>query len=664
MPPSSANSTSGQGHSWQAGSSCRRRRPTSPGRVRDSVLVGTDFGPGSLTTPGTRGSRSAGAGGQPLSDATTLFNGEPSDVSVGAGYDHTPGFERLFISRRSTSSTANGTELRDEELIRIDVPNDAGISVHREWLLIRPRTDWWLGSAMYPAGSLLAADYDEFLSGTANLAVVFEPDEHTSLESFSWTRDRLILLTLVDVASRVEIATPGTWQRDPVAGVPPNTNTVIVDVDEYGDEIFLDSSGFDTPSRLLWGHAGDEVTEIKSAPAFFDASDLEVTQHVVSSHDGTMIPYFVVGHRDSSGPGPTLLDGYGGFENSNTPGYGGVLGRLWLAQGGVYVVANIRGGGEYGPTWHQAGPAGRTATGPTRTSPRSHATSSTRGHLRATPRRAGRQQRRAADGHHADALPGAVRCGRLPGAAARHAALPPAAGRGVLDGRVRRPGRARGVGVHARLLAVPQRSAERHYPPMLFTTSTRDDRVHPGHARKMVAAAGGSRATTCATTRTSRAATAARPTTSRRRSSPRSVTRFCGGCWTPEGELPRSQQTSMLEPCTSAPRGCAREPVRPTTPPTMPTKERALCRGPESPPVSSATFPRRTPFMRRAVSCAHRRHVSLIETHFEKARHRRRQGAQRRRRIRRDGEAQCGPASCGQGSSLTCFPRGSFRKRG
>ena len=95
----------------------------------------------------------------------------------------------------------------------------------------------------------------------------------------------------------MEIATPGTWQREPVAGIPPNTNTVIVDVDEYGDEIFLDSSGFDTPSRLLWGHAGDEVTEIKSAPAFFDASDIEVTQHFVASDDGTMIPYFVVGHR-------------------------------------------------------------------------------------------------------------------------------------------------------------------------------------------------------------------------------------------------------------------------------------------------------------------------------------------------------------------------------
>src|SRR6202008_2798773 len=123
-----------------------------------------------------------------------------------------------------------------------------------------------------------------------------------------------ILVTLVDVASRVEVVTPGSWKRAPIAGIPPNTNTTLVDVDEYGDEMFLDSSGFDSPSRLLWGHAGGEVAEIKSGPAVFDASDLSGAQHFVASTDGTMIPYFVVGHRSSTGPGKPLMSGYGGFE--------------------------------------------------------------------------------------------------------------------------------------------------------------------------------------------------------------------------------------------------------------------------------------------------------------------------------------------------------------
>ncbi|HEX5142961.1 MAG TPA: prolyl oligopeptidase family serine peptidase, partial [Mycobacterium sp.] len=319
---------------------------------RDSVLVGTDFGPDSLTESGYPRIVKRWHRGQPLAEATTLFTGEASDVSVGAGYDPTPGFERLFIVRAFDFFNRERYELRGEELVRIDVPTDSAITTHREWLLIRPRTPWTTGGQTYPAGSLLAAKYDEFLSGTTELSVVFEPDEHSSLESYAWTRDRLILVMLRDVASLVEVVTPGAWERRPVEGLPPNTTSVLVDVDEYGDEIFVDCSGFDTPSQLLWGHVGDELTPIKSAPAFFDASDVTVQQHFVASDDGTMIPYFVVGQKNSTGPRPTLLGGYGGFENSSLPGYGGILGRLWLSRGGTYVLANIRGGGEYGPSWH------------------------------------------------------------------------------------------------------------------------------------------------------------------------------------------------------------------------------------------------------------------------------------------------------------------------
>ncbi|HEX2213119.1 MAG TPA: prolyl oligopeptidase family serine peptidase, partial [Mycobacterium sp.] len=319
---------------------------------RDTVLVGTDFGDGSLTDSGYPRIVKRWKRGQPLEQAQTLFEGEPADVSVGCGYDPTPGYERLLITRSFDFFNRHRYELRGDELIDIDVPTDAGISVHREWLLIRPRTEWTVGSTTYPAGSLLAANYDEYLSGATELHVVFEPDAHSSLENYAWTRDHLVLVTLVDVISHVELVTPGTWTREAIDGVPDNANTVLVDVDEYGDEMFLDSSGFDTPSRLLWGRAGGGVIEVKRAPSFFDAADLVVSQHFVASADGTMIPYFVVGHRHNQAPGPTLLSRYGGFEVANTPSYGGVLGRLWLARGGTFVLANIRGGGEYGPTWH------------------------------------------------------------------------------------------------------------------------------------------------------------------------------------------------------------------------------------------------------------------------------------------------------------------------
>lgn len=454
----------------------------------DTVLVGTDFGTGSLTDSGYPRIVKRWRRGQPLSDAQTVFEGIPSDVSVGVGFDPTPGFERLIAARSVDFFNRERFEIRGAELIEIDVPTDAGISIHREWLLIRPRTDWTVGTTTHPAGSLLAAKYDDFLSGTIELSVVFEPDDHTSLDNFAWTRDHLVLVTLVDVATHVEIATPGSWQREPISGVPDNTTTVIVDVDEYGDEIFLDSSGFDSPSRLLWGHVGGQLTEVKSAPAFFDASDIAVTQHFVASEDGTMIPYFVVGQRSTIGPTKTLLGGYGGFESSNTPGYGGVLGRLWLSQGGTYVLANIRGGGEYGPRWHtQAMREGRhlvhedfaavaadlVARGVTTVEQLGAQGGSNGGLLM------GIMLTKYPE------LFGALVCS-VPLLDMRRYHLLLAGASWVAE--YGDPDDPDDWAFIAEYSPYQNISAEREYPALLVTTSTRDDRVHPGHARKMTAA--------------------------------------------------------------------------------------------------------------------------------------------------------------------------------
>jgi prolyl oligopeptidase len=455
---------------------------------RDTVLVGTDFGPGSLTESGYPRVVKRWRRGEPLSDAPTVYSGLASDVSVGVGFDPTPGFERLIAARSIDFFNRERFEIRGEELIAIDVPTDAGISIHREWLLIRPRTEWTVGGATYPPGCLLAAKYDEFLSGTVELDVVFEPDDHTSLDNFAWTRDLLVLGTLADVSTRIEIVTPGSWQRDPIAGISANMTTVIVDVDEHGDEIFLDSSGFDSPSRLLWGHAGDVLTEIKSAPAFFDATDIEVQQHFVASADGTMIPYFVVGHKNSNGPGKTLLGGYGGFESSNTPGYAGVLGRLWLSRGGTYVLANIRGGGEYGPRWHtQAMREGRhlvyedfaavatdlVARGIT-TVDRLAAQGGSNGGLLM-----GVMLTRYPE------LFGALVCS-VPLLDMKRYHLLLAGASWVAE--YGNPDDPDDWAFMAEYSPYQNVSAEAEYPALLMTTSTRDDRVHPGHARKMTAA--------------------------------------------------------------------------------------------------------------------------------------------------------------------------------
>ncbi len=458
---------------------------------RDTVLVGTDFGADSLTESGYPRVIKRWRRGTPLTAAETVFEGTRSDVRVSASVDLTPGFERAILARALDFWNDQLYELRGPELIRIDTPTDAGVSIHREWLLIELRSDWSYGTATYTAGSLLAADYNEFLVGTAQLRVIFEPDEHTALYQYAWTRDRLLIVTLADVASRVESTTPDGWRREPLPGIPAATNTVIATADHTGDEFFLDSSGFDSPSRLMRGTGDGQLEQIKSAPAFFDAENITVAQYFVASEDGTSIPYFVVrptGPNAPDGPGPTLLSGYGGFESSRTPGYDGVLGRLWLARGGTYGVANIRGGGEYGPGWHTQ--AMRENRHKVAEDFASVATDLVQRGITTV------EQLGARGGSNGGLLMG-IMLTKYPekfGALVcdvplldmkRYHLLLAGASWMAEYGDPDNPADWEFISEYSPYQNI---SATRRYPPVLMTTSTRDDRVHPGHARKATAA--------------------------------------------------------------------------------------------------------------------------------------------------------------------------------
>lgn len=455
----------------------------------DTVLVGTDFGPDSMTESGYPRIVKRWRRGTPLAEAETVFEGERTDVSAGGSKDRTPGFERTFVGRSLDFWNRRRYELRGAELVPIEVPTDvSSMSVHRQWLLIDLRTDWAVGDTTYRAGSLLAANYDDFISGTRELTVVFEPDEHTCLYHYAWTKDRLLIVSLADVASRVEIVTPGSWQREPLPGVPESTNTVIVAADETGDEFFLDSSGFATPSRLLRGAGSGELEPIKSAPSFFDAERISVAQHFVTSQDGTSIPYFVVRPTGADGPAPTLLYGYGGFETSNTPGYSGVLGRLWLARGGTYALANIRGGGEYGPGWHtQAMREGRHKVAEDFAAVADDLVRrgiTTVGQLGAQ----GGSNGGLLMGIMLTKYPekfGALVCSVPLLDMKRYHLLLAGASWVAEYGDPDNPDDWAFISEYSPYHNV---SSDREYPPVLMTTSTRDDRVHPGHARKMTAA--------------------------------------------------------------------------------------------------------------------------------------------------------------------------------
>ena len=461
----------------------------------DRVYVGTDFGEGSLTDSGYPRLAQEWRRGTSPDQAVTVFEGRSDDVSVGAYHDPTPGFERDFVYR-SIDFYRSELYLRPAaggDLVRVDVPEDAEASVHREWLLVRPRSPWRTGGREHPAGALLAIGFEEFLAGGRDFTTVFEPDARTSLEGYSWTRNHLLLTVLRDVTSELRVLTPaadGPWTSASLPGTVPLGAAAIVDTSpEDDDEFYAVTSGFTTPPTLSRGVVGGEVAGLKRAPAFFDAEGMSVEQYFTASEDGTQIPYFVVRPREGSGAGGarTLLTGYGGFEVSLTPDYLGVIGRGWLERGGTYVLANIRGGGEYGPEWHtQAVKAGRhkvyedfaaVASDLVRRGVTTPAELVIQG------------------GSNGGLLMG-VMLTRYPELFAAVAAQVP-----LLD--MRR---------YHRLLAgaswtaeygdpddpvewawISEYSpyhnlrAEPGYPPVLFATSTRDDRVHPGHARKMAA---------------------------------------------------------------------------------------------------------------------------------------------------------------------------------
>lgn len=469
-------------------------RPLSKGQLHwiddDAVYVATDFGQGSMTASGYPRTIRRWVRGTPLESAALVFEGQSADVSVSASVSKLPRFRHHLFRRAVDFYNSRVWILRGEELVEIEAPTDAAVSVRERWLTIRPRTPWTVDGDTYADGSLLVADLDAYLAGDRKMHRVFEPTETASLSGYSWTRHHLLLSILDDVRDRIEVVTPANgWQRRAFKGQPEvwNVSASAMDPDDT-DDCLLAGNDFVTPATLYFAKVDDEPQILRQAPDRFDAEGLGVTQHFATSLDGTRIPYFVVGPESGdSKPAPTLLTGYGGFEVSRQPEYSGVIGRSWLSAGGTYVLANLRGGGEYGPGWHLAGlrehrhrvyedfeAVARDLIGRGVTTP---------GQLGCSGRSnggllVGNMYARSPE------LWGAIVCGvPLLDMRRYHLLLAGASwmaeyGDPDLDSdwefmKTFSP-------YH---LVKPDGT----YPPLLLTTSTRDDRVHPGHARKMAA---------------------------------------------------------------------------------------------------------------------------------------------------------------------------------
>jgi prolyl oligopeptidase len=460
----------------------------------DTLFVGTDFGPGSLTNSGYPRVIKEWKRGTPLADAKTVFEGKPEDVSVGAFRTTEKGFEREFVIRSITFFTHELFHHKDGKLTKVEVPHDVrSVGVNRDLLFVELRTPWSVGGKTYPAGALIAADFDAFMKGERKFDVLFEPTERKSLAGRSVFRDRVVLNELDNVKNRLYVLTrkDGKWERQEMAGAPKLDTVSVSPIDpDESDDYFMTVDGYLTPPTLSYGTLGKGPPEkIKQSPSFFNAEGLTVTQHEATSKDGTKIPYFQVSRENLKldGTNPTLLTGYGGFQISRLPGYSGGVGAAWLEKGGVYVVANIRGGGEFGPKWHQAA-------------------------LKANRHRAYEDFAAVADDLVARKVTSPKKLGIQGGSNG-----------GLLMGNMLTlyPDKFGAIVCQVPLLDMqryhkllagaswmaeygnpddpkewefiqtfsPYHNVKKDakYPRTLFTTSTRDDRVHPGHARKMVA---------------------------------------------------------------------------------------------------------------------------------------------------------------------------------
>lgn len=459
----------------------------------NTVYVATDFGAGSMTTSGYPRIVKIWKRGTPLEKAETVFEGKNEDMSVGAYYDDTKGFERHFVYRR-ISFYENELFLREKDgkLVKMDLPIDSEPSVHREWLMVQLRTPWQIGEKTYPMGALIAEKFDDFLAGKRDFKILFEPTPTTSLSSFEWTLNYLVLNVLDDVKSRLWVLQPENenWKKTPMLNGTGFSTISFWAVDEKeSDEFFLTITDFLTPTSLFYGKMEKDLQKIKELPHFFDSSNFEISQHFAISEDGTRIPYFQVSPKGMAldGNNIVLLTGYGGFEISEVPYYSGGVGYGWLSKGGVYVVANIRGGGEYGPQWHQS------AIKENRNRCYQDFAAVAKDLIQrkvTSPKRLGIEGGSNGGllvGNMLTQYPelfGAVVCQVPLLDMKRYSKLLAGASWMAEYGDPDKPEEWEFIKTFSPYHNI---SKIKKYPPVIFMTSTRDDRVHPGHARKMAA---------------------------------------------------------------------------------------------------------------------------------------------------------------------------------
>ena len=333
----------------------------------DTILIGTNFGDGTMTDSGYANQVKVWKRNNPMEVATLVHEGNKTDVGSFPFASHRPDGTYVGVVQAPDFFTeviyvldGESDDWTQKEMRALQLPKDISFKgFFSNSVILQTRKDWVLGDRTVKAGTLVSVKVADALAGRAEDSVteIFVPAERSSIDGVSIGKDRLFLSILDEVTGKLVSAKPGAdgWETTDL-GLPENGSLRVVSTDDWSDAAFINFESFLQPDTLYSVELGGKPEEIASLPARFDASDMVTEQKFATSKDGTKVPYFVIRHMGvkMDGTTPTILYGYGGFEIALSPSYLSGPGKLWLQEGGAYVIANIRGGGEFGPKWHQA----------------------------------------------------------------------------------------------------------------------------------------------------------------------------------------------------------------------------------------------------------------------------------------------------------------------
>jgi prolyl oligopeptidase len=460
----------------------------------DTLLVFTPLGEGMATQSGYARTIRLWQRDTSFEDAHVIFEIDASHIGAGAFVDRTRQIETIwFEDRKDFFNVELWSGGRAGPATQLNVPSDIMIEIHGHWLAIRRRTPWTLNGRVYPAGTVFGGRLPDDVAQAPALTPLFEPQERQAMQSFLWAENQLVISYLDNLRPVTEIFIPDqtSWTRTCLEPLMENGLAGYWRFDneesEGNGELLVIAENPVTPSSYYLCEPAKPPFLLRRAPVHFNAESLEVTHHEARSDDGVLIPYVQVGPKKGHGGAPVYMTGYGGFEISEAPYYNATIGKLWLEQGGTSVLAHIRGGGEFGPDWHEAGR--RLKKGQSHDDFAAVARDLVRRGV-TTPKRI------AAEGGSNGGLLIANMLVRYPeDFGALYCTIP------LVD--MRR---------YTKLLAGASWIAEygdpddpeewavirhfsayhlaepgRRYPPIMIATSRADDRVHPGHARKFAA---------------------------------------------------------------------------------------------------------------------------------------------------------------------------------